>query len=176
MGYIQVLELSFYASDVNITLYLDDISTPEVPGYLCEISWIILANQCQKLFYRHGLTSIPAGLRNYISSEVWDEINYPFLNYSGSMVEVLEWIATFIPHFWNICNYISMLGLKLEKGPFLQIDVRSTTCYSKVFMAKNYAELFVWLSNYSYVCTPTSTTKYKDIRGHSKEKFAMSSS
>ena len=46
MGYIQVLELSFYASDVNITLYLADIfnSTPEVPGYFCEISWIILAN------------------------------------------------------------------------------------------------------------------------------------
>ena len=30
---------------------------------------------------------------------MWDEITYPFLNFSGATVEVKEWISNFIPHF-----------------------------------------------------------------------------
>ena len=30
---------------------------------------------------------------------MWDEITYPFLNFNGATVEVLEWISNFIPHF-----------------------------------------------------------------------------
>ena len=36
-----------------------------------------------------------------------------FLNFNGCTDEVLEWISNFIPHFYNGCNYLSMLGLKL---------------------------------------------------------------
>ena len=32
------------------------------------------------LFYKHGLTLIPAWIVNYIHYKVWDEITYPFLN------------------------------------------------------------------------------------------------
>ena len=31
--------------------------------------------------------------------KVWDEITYPFLNFNGAAVEVLEWISNYIPHF-----------------------------------------------------------------------------
>ena len=30
---------------------------------------------------------------------MWDEITYPFLNFNGATVEVLEWISNFIVHF-----------------------------------------------------------------------------
>ena len=39
-------------------------------------------------FYQHGLTLIPAWISNYMPSEVWDEIIYPFLNFNGCTVEV----------------------------------------------------------------------------------------
>ena len=46
-------------------------------------------------------------LSNHMPSKVWDEITYPFLN--------------FHPTFYNGCNYLSMLGLKLnhviKRGP-----------------------------------------------------------
>ena len=31
-------------------------------------------------------------------SKVWDDITYPFPNFNGSTVEVLEWISNFTPH------------------------------------------------------------------------------
>ena len=30
--------------------------------------------------------------------QVWDEMTYPFPNFNGCTVEVLEWISNFIPH------------------------------------------------------------------------------
>ena len=39
-------------------------------------------------FYWHGLTLIPAWVSNYIHYKVWDDITYPFLNFSGYTVEV----------------------------------------------------------------------------------------
>ena len=41
--------------------------------------------------------------------EVWDEITWPFPNFSGATVKIWEWISSFIPHFCNACNYVSML-------------------------------------------------------------------
>ena len=40
------------------------------------------------LFYYYGLTLIPAWISNYIHYNMWDEITYPFLNFSGCTVEV----------------------------------------------------------------------------------------
>ena len=73
---------------------------------------------------------------------MWDKITCPFPNFNGCTVEVWEWISNFIPHFtrhvityhwslgmdkwlhltfYQICNYLSMPGLKLnhvsKKGP-----------------------------------------------------------
>ena len=39
-------------------------------------------------FYKYGLTLIPAWISNYIHYNVWDEITYPFLNFSGATVGV----------------------------------------------------------------------------------------
>ena len=38
-------------------------------------------------------------ISNYTHYNVWDEINYPFLNFNGATVEVKEWISNFTPHF-----------------------------------------------------------------------------
>ena len=34
-----------------------------------------------------------------MSSKVWDEFTYPFLNYNSAAMEVQEWISNFILHF-----------------------------------------------------------------------------
>ena len=39
------------------------------------------------LFYLHVLTLIPAWISNYMPSNKWDEITYPFLNFNGATVE-----------------------------------------------------------------------------------------
>ena len=39
-------------------------------------------------FYKHVLILIPAWISNYIHYELWDEIIYPFLNFSVCTVEV----------------------------------------------------------------------------------------
>ena len=38
-------------------------------------------------------------ISNYIHDIVWDEITYPFRNFKGATVEVLELISNSIPHF-----------------------------------------------------------------------------
>ena len=45
------------------------------------------------------LTLIPAWISNYIPSDVWDEITYPFTNFNGATIEVWEWISNFIQPF-----------------------------------------------------------------------------
>ena len=40
------------------------------------------------LFYKHGLTLIPAWISNYSHQRVWDEITYPFLNFNSATVDV----------------------------------------------------------------------------------------
>ena len=41
-----------------------------------------------------------------IHHKVWDKIIYPFRNFNGTAVEVLEWISNFIPHFTvHVINY-----------------------------------------------------------------------
>ena len=39
-------------------------------------------------FYLHGLTLIAAWKSNHMTSKVWDEFTYPFLNFNGATVEV----------------------------------------------------------------------------------------
>ena len=50
-------------------------------------------------FYQYDLTLIPACISNDMSNKVWNEITYPFSNFSGVTVGVWEWIINFIPHF-----------------------------------------------------------------------------
>ena len=38
-----------------------------------------------------------------------NEITYPFSNFNGATAEVYEWIS----NFYQACDYLSMLGLKL---------------------------------------------------------------
>ena len=42
---------------------------------------------------------IPAWIKNYMSSKVWEEITYPFPNFNGCTIEVWEWISNFISHY-----------------------------------------------------------------------------
>ena len=82
--------------------------------------------------FKHGLTLIPAWIRNHTPSKVWDEITYPFLNFNGTTVEVYEWISNFVLHIRMGAITLSMLGLKLnhvsKRGPRYAGRTRSTPC------------------------------------------------
>ena len=43
----------------------------------------------------HGLTWIPAWINDNIYYKVWDEIMYPFPNFSGITAEGSEWISNY---------------------------------------------------------------------------------
>ena len=55
--------------------------------------------------YHNYSAGIPAGTTNCIYFKVWDEITYPFPNFNGCRY--------FHITLYNVCNYFSMLGLKL---------------------------------------------------------------
>ena len=58
----------------------------------------------QGAFNYHGLTSVPAGISNFIHYKVWDQITYPFADFSGRTIESWEWISNFISHFTGHMN------------------------------------------------------------------------
>ena len=78
-----------------------------MPSNICR--WRTLRQVHQGPFDKHGLTLIPVWISTRMLSNVWDEITYSSLNFSGS----LEMDKKFHPTFYNGYNYISMLGLKL---------------------------------------------------------------
>ena len=68
---------------------------------------------------------------------MWDEITYPFLNFNSATVEVWEWISNFTPHFTGPCDYLSMLGLKLN-----HVSKRGTRYfYFKISFNPNHVEI-----------------------------------
>ena len=51
------------------------------------------------LLYQQGITLIPVCISNHILCEVWEEITYPFLNFTDCTVKVWEWINDITQHF-----------------------------------------------------------------------------
>ena len=67
--------------------------------------------------------AIPAWLSNHMLSKVWDEVTYPFPNFNGCTVEVLEMISYFIPHFIkDVITY-----------PCWGMNSVLCTCYSRIY-------------------------------------------
>ena len=60
-----------------------------------------------------GLKS-PTWMSNYIHSKVTYEIPYIYSSFNVCAVQIWEGISKFITHFTQPCEYLSMLGLKLN--------------------------------------------------------------
>ena len=71
------------------------------------------------------LALIKAWVRNYIHYKVWDEITYPFLNFSSCVIEDWELISDFIQQF---IMHVIIYGLKLihvhKRGPGGRLNVK----------------------------------------------------
>ena len=65
-------------------------------------------------FYYHGLILIPAWIINQAPSKVWDVITYPILKQQRLHRWSLGMNTWFHPTFYNGCNYLSVLELKLN--------------------------------------------------------------
>ena len=55
---------------------------------LVDATYILLDVVTSGPFNLHGLTLIPEWISNHMLSKMWDEITYPFLNFSRTTVEV----------------------------------------------------------------------------------------
>ena len=55
---------------------------------------------------------VAAWISNYIHHRVWGKITFAYQTFHSFNIEVKEWIRKFIPRD-NVCNYVSMQGLKL---------------------------------------------------------------
>ena len=49
---------------------------------------IVVKEDTYSPFYEHGLNLIPAWISNHKPSKVYDEVNYPFLNFNSATVGV----------------------------------------------------------------------------------------
>ena len=57
---------------------------------------------------------IPAWISYHMRIRVRGEITYPFPNFNGCTAEVWEWISKFHLILYNGCNYLSVMGFKLN--------------------------------------------------------------
>ena len=53
-------------------------------------------------FCQRDLTEIHTWINNYIHYKVWDEMTYPFPNFNGCTVEILDRISNLTPHFTGL--------------------------------------------------------------------------
>ena len=75
-------------------------------------------------FYKHGLTLIPTWISNRFHNKIRDEINYPFPNFNGWIIEMRKWISNFTTQYtMDVITYIAMPGLK-----FIQIKMEPYVC------------------------------------------------
>ena len=93
---------------------------------------------------------------------MWDEITYPFPNFNGCTVGVWEWISNFTPsHYW-VCDYLSMLGLKLKhlskKGPWPQ-----DRCYCINSQPSAVAVPIMCEAISNHYADPTTAMKHDDV-------------
>ena len=64
-------------------------------------------------FCWYGLTLIPARISNYMPGKVWHDVTYPFKTATVAPLK-FEKDKEFHPQFISACNYLNMLGLKLN--------------------------------------------------------------
>ena len=67
--------------------------------YLAIICWVARTDIGALSHCCSAITLTPAWISNHIHYNVWSIITYPFLNFIGAALEVLEWISNFTPHF-----------------------------------------------------------------------------
>ena len=95
------------------------------------------------------LTLKPTWVSNHMHGKVWDEIIYPFSNFSGATVWVWECITNFIPH------HLSMLGFWDFTAKYAGADVISfiviITCSPSQWCHMNIVES--WIASNSTVCS-----------------------
>ena len=135
------------------------------------------------LFYKHGLTSIPAWLINHMLSKMWDEMTYPFPNFNGGRFHrwSLGMDKSFHPTHYNGCNYLSMLGLKLihvsKRGYSISHGICTQFCYGDIIALNDsilyvtYLLIFFRVASLalgqsygqSYDCPNTSEVTLKDM-------------
>ena len=85
---VSSFDLSETVWTLNVTILLT-----QWPGAQCIIF-------CLRYFVRsHQPFWMIAWISDHMSNKVWDDITYPFSNFSGSIIEVWEWRSNLIPHF-----------------------------------------------------------------------------
>ena len=87
-------------------------------GYPIYIFSICGQNSCEKTNRdQYILTLIPVCTSHCMHYNVWDEITYPFQNFSTAIVAAWEWTSYFTPHFPGIWFLIYDILITVEGWP-----------------------------------------------------------
>ena len=78
-----------------------------------------MAEQTGKTLHKHKLTLIPTWISNHMPSRVWNEITYPFWNFSCA--EDLKWISNFIQTF---TKYYLLTHAEMRVNPWASCQIR----------------------------------------------------
>ena len=94
----------------------------------------------------------------------WNYLSIPI--FSGATVDVWEWLNNFTPTFYWVCNYVIMLGLKLNQASKYVYIIR---------IAFNCIGFWYGLlpTDYSYPLTP-SQCQQNSSSGHEKQMYQRS--
>ena len=87
---------------ILVTYYTNKKKPIQGPSFAYHTFSILFASVTmtfRDLYYQHGLTLIPAWIRDHMPCIVWNEITNPFPNINDSTVEVWEWRSDFKPNF-----------------------------------------------------------------------------
>ena len=112
---------------------------------------ITKCNHTRGPFYWCSLTSISAWINNHMPSKVWDEIVYPFSNFNGSTVEVLEWVSNFIPQIimdviTYLCKFMSNQRCILWYWKLTQVCITRTQFKSEICAKYIQARAFIYIA------------------------------
>ena len=73
------------------------------------------------LFYKHGLTEIPAWIRTHMPSKVWDKTTDPFSNFNGATVSSHTFIMDAFTHPCATPNHARIVTAFLQWPFYKQV-------------------------------------------------------
>ena len=97
--------------------------------------------------YLHGLTLIPAWIRNYMPSKVWDEITQPFLNLNGCTGDWRLWDCDGYGYRHCMAKHIWFCLSKHFCFPSSIGHIEKNESYKNAIF-----ELLFWLTSRIFVC------------------------
>ena len=145
---------------------------------LCKLACASIWGACERRLICACITFLISNYHGFC--DIGRQPTYPFPNVNGFTAEVWEWRSNFIPPtLYDGCNYLSMLGLKLNnviKGVpciKLELEYQRPSCWSSICLWLSVPQIRRVATNEQTIL-PRLTGKSRSIRRLSAESREIS--